>query len=435
MAMNVEVVSREIVKPSSPTPHHLRNFKLSFLDQIAPPFYTSVIFFYDSKQDNLNGHDEFERSSSLKKSLAETLTSFYPLAGTLMYEDLSINCNDKGVDYIQARASCKLSEVVEKPNEKVLNPLLPFDPYSNFTELGKKVLLAIQYNIFECGGVAIGVIFSHRIVDGTSVVAIVNAWAGMSRGATEIINPSFDAAIHFPPREISGFMMGQSMLEEKIVARRFVFEKSSIDSLKKEASVAFGPGERGPSRVEAVSTFIWSRFMAIARANLAKKTKIFGVLYTVNLRERMVPKLPEHSIGNLWSVAMTASPAEAEKDYPSLLRQVRNAIMEVNDDYVKKLRDGRLDWMKNDHEKQSNGEIEFCNFTSWCRFPVYEADFGWGKPTWVCSPSRPSKNVVVMMSTKDGDGIETWVNMTEEDMAMFQHDLELLSFATSAAVE
>ncbi|KAE8123965.1 hypothetical protein FH972_018878 [Carpinus fangiana] len=98
--------------------------------------------------------------------------------------------------------------------------------------------------------------------------------------------------------------------------------------------------------------------------------------------------------------------------------------MEVNDDYVKKLQEGRLDFMKNASEKQSNGAIEFCNyFTSWCRFPV------WGKPTWVCSPSRPWKNAVVMMSTKDGDGIETCVNMTEEDMAIFQHDPELLSFA------
>jgi shikimate O-hydroxycinnamoyltransferase len=119
--------------------------------------------------------------------------------------------------------------------------LLPFDPYTNFTELGKKVLLAVQYNIFECGGVAVGVIFSHKIVDGTSVATIVNAWAGTSRGATEIINPSFDAAIHFPLRDKYGFIMAQSRPEEKIVTRRFVFGKSSIDSLKKEASVAFGP--------------------------------------------------------------------------------------------------------------------------------------------------------------------------------------------------
>ncbi len=36
------------------------------------------------------------------------------------------------------------------------------------------------------------------------------------------------------------------------------------------------------------------------------------------------------------------------------------------------------------------------------------------------------------MSTKDGDGIETWVNMKKEDMDMFEHDQELLSYASSA---
>jgi hypothetical protein len=30
---------------------------------------------------------------------------------------------------------------------------------------------------------------------------------------------------------------------------------------------------------------------------------------------------------------------------------------------------------------------------------------------------------------------ETWVNMKEEDMAMFEHDPELLSFASAAAGE
>jgi hypothetical protein len=30
---------------------------------------------------------------------------------------------------------------------------------------------------------------------------------------------------------------------------------------------------------------------------------------------------------------------------------------------------------------------------------------------------------------------ETWVNMKEEDMAMFEHDSELLSFASAAAGE
>lgn len=41
-----ETLAREIIKPFSPTPNHLRNLKLSLLDQIIPVEYTAVILFY-----------------------------------------------------------------------------------------------------------------------------------------------------------------------------------------------------------------------------------------------------------------------------------------------------------------------------------------------------------------------------------------------------
>uniref|UniRef100_M1CKC4 3'-N-debenzoyl-2'-deoxytaxol N-benzoyltransferase n=1 Tax=Solanum tuberosum TaxID=4113 RepID=M1CKC4_SOLTU len=77
----------------------------------------------------------------------------------------------------------------------------------------------------------------------------------------------------------------------------------------------------------------------------------------------------------------------------------------------------------------SKGDLEVCNFTSWCRFPVYEVDFGWGKPEWVCSPIKSFKNLVILMGTKDGDGIEASVNLLEEDMPLFENDPQILAFA------
>ncbi|KAE8123967.1 hypothetical protein FH972_018880 [Carpinus fangiana] len=52
--MKVEIISKEIIKPSSPTlPHDLRNLKGSFLDQLAPTTYIPIILFYQPK----SGHD------------------------------------------------------------------------------------------------------------------------------------------------------------------------------------------------------------------------------------------------------------------------------------------------------------------------------------------------------------------------------------------
>ncbi|KAK4589123.1 hypothetical protein RGQ29_019921 [Quercus rubra] len=354
MVMDVEIISKEIIKPSSPTPHHLRKFKLSFLDQLPPLFHFPIIWFYDNKKFNT-------------------------------YE-FSINCNDKGVDYIQAQVLCKLSQAIRNPNGDDLIQFLPFEPDNSCNDFGKEVLLAVQYNIFECGGVAI------------AVFNFVNAWAGTCRGESEAISPIFDAHIHFPPRDITGFMPNEAYIsKEKIVTRRSVFNKSSIAALRREASTAFGPEDSVASRVEVVSAFIWMRFMVMARTRATKPKQVIAV-HAVNLRERMVPQLPVHSFGNL---------ARMEKDYHFLVSQLRNTILEINAKYLKKLQDGPV------------GDL----------FPVYEVDFGMGKPSWVCCPGICCKNAVVMMSTKDGDGIETWVTMKEEDMAMFENDQELLSYA------
>lgn len=60
------------------------------------------------------------------------------------------------------------------------------------------------------------------------------------------------------------------------------------------------------------------------------------------------------------------------------------------------------------------------NCTSWCRFSFYEANFGWGKPSWVSTPSAQVKNVIILLDTKDGDGIEAFLSFKEEDMVVIE---------------
>ena len=68
-------------------------------------------------------------------------------------------------------------------------------------------------------------------------------------------------------------------------------------------------------------------------------------------------------------------------------------------------------------------------FSSWCRFPLYEADFGWGKPIWVSNRPKPVE-IVNLMDTKDGDGIEAWVSLDERDMLLFQNHPEVKAFTS-----
>ena len=40
------------------------------------------------------------------------------------------------------------------------------------------------------------------------------------------------------------------------------------------------------------------------------------------------------------------------------------------------------------------------------------------------------KNIIVLMETRNGDGIEAWMTLDEEEMAILERDMELLTYAS-----
>ncbi|KAL7170182.1 hypothetical protein ACSBR2_035106 [Camellia fascicularis] len=93
--MEVVVISRNTIKPSTSTPPNLNHFRLSFLDQIVNRNIVPLIFYYplgivedDTKAANLT------ISYHLKQSLANVITKFYPLASRIK-KDLYIDCNNE----------------------------------------------------------------------------------------------------------------------------------------------------------------------------------------------------------------------------------------------------------------------------------------------------------------------------------------------------
>ncbi|KAA8533258.1 hypothetical protein F0562_033209 [Nyssa sinensis] len=374
--------------------------------------------FSDSKLDIV------DRSNQLKQSLSDALTRFYPLAGRTR-ANLYIDCNDEGVPYVEAQVQCQLSVVVKQPEPAELNRLLPCE-LDNVGDL----LLAIQVNIFGCGGIAVGLCISHKIADALSLFMFINGWAATARGDSDIVSPNFGLATIFPPRKLSGFKPGTGIYKDKCVTKRFVFNSSMIAFLKRKYtnSIYAENARSRPSRTEALSAFIWSRFVAATQGKEEEeepsKRLINMVCQLVNLRTRTDPPLPENYFGNIVSFPMATPSMDSKEDCYGVINSIREAIKKVDGDYVKKLQGGEEHFMEDPAKK--GGVVSF-TFSSLCRFPIYEADFGWGKPVWVASASLTKKNVVLFMDTKVGNGIEAWINMEEEDMAKFQSDKEFLA--------
>ncbi|XP_059658974.1 stemmadenine O-acetyltransferase-like [Cornus florida] len=424
--MKVEITSTETIKPSSPTPQTLQNFKLSLLDQLSPSLYVPLIFFYAPNKDC--EVKIMDRINVLKKSLSETLTRFYPVAGRTK-DNLLIECNDEGVDFLEAKVNCPLFEVLKQPEADVLNHFLPQDYHFSTTHM--KVQLATQVNIFSCGGMAIGVCMSHKIFDGNTIGQFINGWGAMSCGLGETVSPIFQGASLFPPRDLSGLSCKLNIPFCKCITKRFVFDASNIALLR--AKVTKYSCVDHPTRFEVTSALIWKCAMEVQRAQ-SKSFWPCVAAQIVNLRPRMVPPIPEQCAGNLWWAIVVAPTTESEIELHDLVCQIRNEKRKFDGNYVMKMQgeEGSLLVFESFEKRCELSQYkDFYRFTSLHHFPLYEADFGWGKPVWISSAGGNFKNFIVLMDTPQRKGIEAWVTLDEKDMPFFECDHELLTYISS----
>ncbi|TKY46825.1 Vinorine synthase [Spatholobus suberectus] len=433
MAMKAEIVSRDTIKPSSPTPDHLRHFKLSLLDQLAPPFYVPILLFYSASDATAFGTEFKTISNRLKASLSDVLTLYYPFCGRLRGNS-TVECSDEGVLYTESKVPMELSNILESPHLQEINELFPCDPYKPEREtLGN---MAVQLNQFRCGGVALGVCFSHKIADASTAASFLNAWVATSRGQegnNELVPPRMeDAALLFPQRNIQMDVTRGMVGHKNIVTKRFVFNETNIYRLRQK----LGCFNFNPTRVEAVTALIWKSSLEAAKASSGdRKFPASMISHAVNIRSRMASTLSKHWIGNLWQQAVSPLvEVEGEVELRNLAERVRETVRKVDGNYVSKLQSDEffkvIESLKETRIMASEKGIPCYSFSSWIRFGFYEADFGWGKPTYVRTVGVPIKNVVILMGTKIGDGIEAWVTLTTCDMLQFEQNPELLEFAS-----
>ncbi|CAL2253339.1 unnamed protein product [Prunus armeniaca] len=431
--IKVEIIHKETIKPSSPTPHHLAKSKLSIFDQITPEIYVPLLLFYPSNNsdDEADHHSLFsERSHLLKTSLSEALSHFYAFAGEFEY-NVSISCNDHGAGFIESQVYCPISKVLDKPDFGILKQLIPTATESKQAEAGH--LLLVQVNLFECGGMTIGVSISHKVADAFTLSTFIKSWAAIALGSASttdhvLLPTEFGvASTLFPPQDF--FNSRQPTVEfaiENCVTKRFVLDAPKIAALKSKATSDTVPN---PTRVEAVSALIWKSAMQASRSNLGYiKPSVWSQV--VNMRTRSGLSSTENILGNfVWYFAATT--VESELDFKSLVAKFRKGIEEYKEKYPNGVTgDDAFQFIKESGNLLLKDHVETYSCSSWCRFPFYEANFGWGKPSWVSICSNKFKNTIMLMDMSDGVGIEVYLTFKEEDMALIESNEDLLAYAS-----
>ncbi|XP_048440774.1 acyltransferase Pun1-like [Pyrus x bretschneideri] len=426
-AMEVENISREIIKPSTPTPPHLRTHILSLLDQVNHRSYVPVVYFYPKEaSDYLSVED---KSNQLKKSLSETLSKYYPFAGRIG-DRFSIDCNDEGVAFVKTRIrNFKLSDILENPKDEDLALLISKDVAWN-EDPDVSVIVDVQVSFFDCGGMALGIGMSHKIVDASTIINFVNNWAAVARDSY-VPSPEFVAENIFPQADLPLFP--EAVTEKSdCVAKRFVFDHTKIAALK--ALVA--DKVQNPTRVEVVASFIYSCAISALRLTSGSSSNPTVLTQSVNLRTRMVPPVPQNSVGCMVWIYTVSTAEDSVIELHDLVAQLKQNMTRFCDSYAQKFR-GKDQWPVIFQECLQESMVEFSRpnlvmykCTSWCRFPMYEVDFGWGKPIWITVPSCTTKDCFILLDTKNGEGIEAYVNLEKQQLDVFERDEELLAFAS-----
>lgn len=405
----------------------------------------------------------------LKTSLSKTLTHFPPLAGRLSTDSnghVHILCNDSGVDFIHAVANQFHVEQILKPNCDVhpcFKSFFAFDDTVSFAGHWQPIA-AVQ--VTEIGdGVFIGCTVNHAVVDGTSFWNFFNTFAEMTKGAVKVTNsPDFSRAnvfispvvLKLPAGGPAATFSGDEPLRERIIhfsrdailkmkfrANNPLWKPANANSDLNEAVNGNGKSNNNcngkvngvltpKSEISSFQSLCAHLWRAVTRARDFAETKTTTFRMAVNCRHRLEPKVDSHYFGNLiQSIPTVASVGELlSHDLSWAANQLHQNVVAHDNVTVHR---GVADWEKSPKLfPLGNFDGAMITMGSSPRFPMYNNDFGWGRPLAVRSgKANKFDGKISAFPGRDGDGsIDLEVVLAPNTMACLELDQEFMQYVS-----
>nr|CAB3472322.1 unnamed protein product [Digitaria exilis] len=392
MDSEVQVLESSFVSPSEPTP--TEGLWLSPLDLVlANRGHTPTVYFYRS---NDAATADFFDVARLKEAMAKALVAFYPLAGRLGVDSdgrIEISCNGEGALFVVARAAELTIEDVKdfKPSPELRRQFVPrIEPSS--------VILAVQVTFFKCGGVALGTALHHVAIDASSAFHFFQTWSAFSRDSDDhaavelpchdrtLLRARSPPTVH--PDALTTFYPLITYIEPSgpLAGEVFTISRDQIASLKR---LTCGGDGATTSTFCAVSALLW-QCVCIARRLPPNSEARLDIL--ANIRRRVKPPLPDRYFGNaLVRLGVTAAVGDiVSEELASVAGRIRRAIGRMDDGDGDMVRSA-IDYYemvvarkekKDDGARRSKATLPETELqvVSWLGMPMYDADFGWGKP-------------------------------------------------------
>nr|QDM39182.1 BAHD acyltransferase-like 18 [Taxus x media] len=402
--MDVTVTNSVVVKPASETPQH--QLWLSNLDFFTQR-HTVTAYIYSA-----DSHFNVCVLQTLKEALSKALVYFYPLAGRLIFDAagrIAVDCNGDGVVFVEAVTDSQVDDLKDLGSTSQLEPFIPAVNHSDGLLTAIPPLI-LQVTRFKCGGIALGLKISHILVDGTSALHFLKTWCDIARGsdirlppiidrsALRARNPPQPSFVHHEYAPPPSFI-DREKTKQEISFERFTLSKEQVNSLKEKALDKHT--QKPYTTFEALAAHVWKCCCAARDLSEKQKSKLY---IAVDARNRLVPSLPSGFFGNarFFAALTDFSGNIVSKPIWYGAGKIHEEIIKMDGEYLRSL----LDYLELNPGFSLPADTFRCpnmKITSW-RLPLYDADFGCGKPIFMGHASMLPEGQCYILPSSNEDG-------------------------------
>lgn len=389
--------------------------------------HTPTVYFY--QRDTATVAADYFEVGRLKEAMAKALVAFYPLAGRLSVDGdgrPEIDCNAEGALFVVAQSKLTVDAFSDlKPSPELRRLFAPrIEPAS--------IMLGVQVTFLSCGGVALGTVLHHVAIDALSAFHFFQTWSSFCRDGEAamlelpchertLLRTRSPPIVHPDVHSMFSLKLNFCEPSDPISTKIFVISKNQPDALKQICG--------GLSTFCAMSALVWQCMCIARRLPLDAETR---VIFPVNIRRRVKPPLPDRYFGNALVDLKVASTVRdiVLGTLDVTAAQIKNALGRLDDEMLQSAIDyNEMAGMPNKHSKGNLPDTEL-RMVSWLGMPVYDADFGWGKPEMMSRAESVRGGFVYMMDGIDNDGGGVRVLMCMEARKM--EEFERLFYAKFA---
>lgn len=173
---------------------------------------------------------------------------------------------------------------------------------------------------------------------------------------------------------------------------------------------------------EMLTSHIWR---CVCKARGLSEDHTTKLYIATDGRSRLRPPLPQGYFGNvIFTTTVVAFSGDLQSKPVSYgASKIHDALSSMNDNYLK----SALDFLElqPDFKALVRGAHTYRNpnlgVTSWARLPIYDADFGWGRPIFMGPVWIPYEGLCYVLGSPTNDGsVSVAISLQKEHMNLFQ---------------